>query len=77
MDKSELEKFVREAHHIVDGYVHPLPGDVYIDCAEDVILAYPHHTVIENEESVSVLAWVTIPKNYFITNAPAQAGDSQ
>lgn len=75
MDKTELQRFVYEAQNIVDGYCFPLPDDVSIDCAEDVIVSSPHHTVIENDDSISVLAWVTIPKDYFTTNAPAQAGE--
>jgi hypothetical protein len=75
MNRSELKRFVFEAQNIVDGYTSPLPDGVSIDCAEDVILASPHHTVHDNPDSVSVLAWVTIPKDYFITNAPATAGD--
>ena len=75
MTQENLKDFVFEAQNIVDGYCYPLPDGVSIDCAEDVIISQPHHTVIVNDDSISVLAWVTIPKDYFTTNAPAQAGE--
>ena len=72
MNKSELQPFVYEAQNIFDGYSYSLPDDFSIYCAEDVILASPHHTVRENKDSISVLAWVTIHKDYFITNASCE-----
>jgi hypothetical protein len=75
MNKSQLQRFVDEAHNIVDGYIDNLPDDVSIDCAEGVILNPPHHTVIETESSVCVLAWISIPKGYSsICFEPVSAG---
>ena len=77
LSKEQLQRFVDEAHNIIDGYID-LPEDVSIDCAESVIQHGPHHTVIETDRSVSVLAWISIPKDYTsICFAPATAGDDQ
>ena len=75
MSKEQLQRFVDEAHNIVDGYIDNLPDGVSIDCAEGVILHHPHYTVIETDCSVCVLAWVSIPKDYTSACfAPAEAG---
>ena len=66
MDYPELQRFVDEAHNIVDGYIGAnLPDDVEINPAEGVITNDPHHTVIETDHSISVLTWMSIPKTYF------------
>jgi hypothetical protein len=76
MTKQELQRFVDEAHNIVEGYIDNLPDGVSIDCAEGVILNSPHYTVTENDCSVSVMAWISIPKNYTsICFAPAAASE--
>jgi hypothetical protein len=67
MTAAELQRFVFEAQNIVDGYTYSLPSGVSIDCAEDVDLGL-RPSVQEHDDSVSVLAWVTIPKDYFIAN---------
>lgn len=65
LSKEQLQRFVDEAHNIVDGYIDGLPDDVEINCAEGVILNSPHYTVTESDCSVSVMAWISIPKDYF------------
>lgn len=64
MNTSELRRFVNEAHNIIDGYVDNLPDGVSILPAEDVITSGPYYTVTETDDSVYVLAWIDIPKNY-------------
>lgn len=61
----ELKRFLDEAHNINDGYIGgSLPEGVSLDIAEEIIAGGPHSTVRENERSVSVLAWITIDKDY-------------
>jgi hypothetical protein len=61
----ELKRFLDEAHNINDGYIGgSLPEGVSLDIAEGVITGGPHCTVRENGRSVSVLAWITIDKDY-------------
>ena len=61
----ELKRFLDEAHNINDGYIgDSLPEGVSLDIAEGVITGGPHCTVRENGRSVSVLAWITIDKDY-------------
>lgn len=68
MDKNQRERYVREAYHIVNGYTYPLPEGVSIECSEDAFLS----SVRETETSVSVQAWVTMPKE-----APVQEAASR
>jgi|DEB0MinimDraft_6_1074348.scaffolds.fasta_scaffold228274_2 hypothetical protein len=61
----ELKRFHDEAHNINGGYIgDSLPEGVSLDIAEEIIAGGPHSTVRENERSVSVLAWITIDKDY-------------
>jgi hypothetical protein len=61
----ELKRFLDEAHNIKDGCIgDSLPEGVSLDIAEEVITGGPRYTVRENVRSVSVLAWITIDKDY-------------
>jgi hypothetical protein len=66
LGRVELKRFLEEAHNIKDGYIgDSLPEGVSLDITEWLITGNkPHHTVRENATSVSVLAWVTIDKDY-------------
>lgn len=78
LSKEQLQRFVDEAHNIVDGYINNLPGGVEINCAEGVILDSPHYTVTESDNSVSVMAWISIPKDYSsICFTPVDTGNDQ
>lgn len=64
MNRTELQRFVDEAQNIIDGYIDNLPESVCITAAVDVSSPGPHSAVIETDNSVCVLAWISIPKSY-------------
>ena len=55
MNKHQLERFIDKAHNIAATF-DEIEG-VSFDVAEGV------HTVIENDNSISVLSWITIDKD--------------
>ena len=64
MNTIESQCFLSEAHNIVRNHNYFLPDDVRIDVATSVWVNRPNPTVVEYEDGVRVLAWITIPKTY-------------